>query len=84
MMGVLGILEEEMPLWKGIFLVWGSGLKLHNEQLHHLYSLPNIIRVIRSRRMRLAGHVAHMEEIRDAFKILARKPEWKRPLGRPR
>ena len=48
------------------------------------YSSPNIVRVIKSRRMRWAGHVAHMEEGRGVYKVLLGKPEGKRPLGRPR
>jgi hypothetical protein len=58
--------------------------KLHNEELNILYSSPNIIRMIRSRRMRWAVHVARMEESRNAYRILVGKPEGKRPLGRPR
>jgi hypothetical protein len=57
--------------------------KLHNEELHNLYSSPNIIRMINSRRMRWAGHVPRMEEKRNAYRILVEKPEGKRPLGRP-
>ena len=49
-----------------------------------MYSSPNIVRVIKSRRLRWAGHVARMEEVRSAFKILTGKPTGKRPLGRPR
>jgi hypothetical protein len=59
-------------------------LELHNDELHSLYSSPNIVRVIKSRRMRWAGHVAHMEEGRGVYRILAGKPEGKRPVGRPR
>jgi hypothetical protein len=59
-------------------------VKLHNEELHNLYSSPSIIRVIKSRRMRWAGHVARMGEKRNAYRILVGKPEGKRPLGRPR
>jgi hypothetical protein len=55
----------------------------HNEKLHYLYSSPNIIRMIKSRRMRTAGPVARMEETRNAYRILVGKPEGKRPLGRP-
>jgi hypothetical protein len=58
--------------------------KLHNEGLHNLYSSPNIIRMIKSRRMTWAGHVARMREKRNAYRILVGKPEGKRPLGRPR
>jgi len=51
---------------------------------YELYCSPNIVRVIKSRRMRWAGHVARMEEGRDVYRILVGKPEGKRPLGRPR
>jgi hypothetical protein len=57
---------------------------LYNEELHNLNSLPNIIRMIKSRRMRWAGHVAHMGEKRNACRILVGKPEGRRPLRRPR
>ena len=58
--------------------------KLHNEELNDLYCSPNIVRVIKSRRMRWAGHVARMEEGRGVHKVLVGKPEGQRPLGRPR
>jgi hypothetical protein len=58
--------------------------KLHNEELHDLYSSPSIIRIIKSRRIRLAGHEARMGEKRIAYGLLVGKPEGKRPLGRPR
>jgi hypothetical protein len=58
--------------------------KLHNEELHKLYSSPSIIRMIKPSRMRWAGHVASMVERRNACKILVRKPEVKRPLRRHR
>jgi hypothetical protein len=57
---------------------------LHNDELHSLYSSPNIVRVIKSRRMRWAGHVARMGEGKDLYRVLVRRPEGKRPLGRPR
>ena len=57
----------------------GSGEGLHNEELHSLYRSPNIVRVIKSRRLRWAGHVARMEEGRSAFKIFTGKPTGKRP-----
>jgi hypothetical protein len=59
-------------------------MKLHNGELHNLFSSPNIIRLNKSRRMRWAEHVAHMEEERKVYKVLVGKPEGKRPLGRPR
>jgi hypothetical protein len=58
--------------------------KLHNEQLRDLYSSPSIIRIMKARRIRWAGHVARMEEKRNAYRLLLRKPEGKRSLGRPR
>jgi hypothetical protein len=64
--------------------VTGGWRKLHNEELHNLYSSPSIIRMTKSRRMRWAGHVARMGEKRNAYKILVGKPEGKRPLRRPR
>ena len=60
---------------------WG---KLHNEELSDLYSLPNIVRVVKSRRMRWAVHAERMGEGRGVHRILVGKPEGKRPLGRPR
>ena len=60
----------------------GEWRRLHNEELHSLYRSPNIVRVIKSRRLRWAGHVARMEEGRSAFKILTRKPTGKRHIGR--
>ena len=64
--------------------VTGEWRKLHNEELNDLYSPPNIVRVIKSRRMRWTSHVARMEEGRGVHKVLVGKPEGKRPLGRPR
>jgi hypothetical protein len=64
--------------------VTGEWRKLHNEELNDLYSLPNIVRVVKSRRMRWAGHVARMGEERGVHCVLVGKPEGKRPLGRPR
>ena len=57
---------------------------MHNEELNDFYSSPNIVRVIKSRRMRWAGHAAHMGEERGVYRVLVRKPEGKTPLGRPR
>jgi hypothetical protein len=68
---IFGPKREEDESWR----------KLHNDELHSLYSSPNIARVIKSRRMKWAGHVAHMGEVRG---VLGGKPEGKRPLGRPR
>jgi hypothetical protein len=64
--------------------VTGGWRKLHNEELHDLYSSPSIIRIIKSTRMRWAGHVARMGEKRNVYRLLVGKPEGKRPLGRPR
>jgi len=58
--------------------------RLHNEELNDLYSSPNIMRVIKSRRMRWAGHVARMGEERGVYRVLVGKPEGRRILGRPR
>jgi len=66
--------EEVTAEWK----------RLHNEELNDLYSSPNIVRVIKSRRMRWAGYVAHMGEERGVYSVLVGKPEGRRPLGRPR
>jgi hypothetical protein len=60
----------------------GSWRKLHNNELHSLYSSPNIFRVIRSRRMRWAGDMARMGEGRRVYRVLVGTPEGKRPLGR--
>jgi len=64
--------------------VTGEWRKLHNEELRDLYSLPNIVRVVKSRKMRWAGHVARMWEGRGVHRVLVGKREGKRPLGRPR
>jgi hypothetical protein len=58
--------------------------KLHIEELHNLYSSPDIIRQVKSRRLRRAGHVARIGEGRKLYKVLVGKPEGSRPLGRPR
>jgi hypothetical protein len=64
--------------------VTGGWRKLHNEELRDLYSSPSIIRIMKSRWMRWAGHVARMGEKRNAYRLLVGKPEGKRPLGRPK
>ena len=64
--------------------VTGEWRRLHNEELNDLYSSPNIVRVIKSRRKRWAGHVTPMGEERGVYRVLVGKPEEKRPLGRPR
>ena len=61
----------------------GEWRKLHNVELHTSYSSPNIIRNLKSGRLRWAGHVARMEQSRNAYRVLVGNPEWKRPLGRP-
>jgi hypothetical protein len=71
---IFGPKREEDGLWR----------KLHNDELRDLYSSLNIVRVIKSRRMRWAGHVARLREERGAYRVLVGKPEGKRPLGRPR
>jgi hypothetical protein len=62
----------------------GEWRKLHSEELHNLYLSPDIIRQIKSMRMRWAGHVARMGEERKVYKVLVGKPEGKRPLERPK
>ena len=64
--------------------VTGEWRRLHNEELNDLYSSPNIVRVIKSRIVRWARHVARMDEERGVYRVLVGKPEGKRPLGRPR
>jgi hypothetical protein len=64
--------------------VTGEWRKLHNEELLDLYSSPSIIRIIKARRMRWAGHVGRMGENRNAYRLLVGKPEGRRPLGRPK
>jgi hypothetical protein len=63
--------------------VTGGWRKLHNEELHNLYSSPSIIRIIKLR-MRWVGHVARMGAKRNVYRLLVGKPEGKRPVGRPR
>jgi hypothetical protein len=70
---VLRILRKVDQLWR----------KLHNDELHSLHSSPNIFRVIKARRFRWAGHVAHMGEGRDVYRVLVGKLKGKRLLGRP-
>jgi hypothetical protein len=62
--------------------VTGGWRKLHNEELYNLYSSPSIIRMIKSRRMRWAGHIVRMEERLNAYRIWVGKPEGRRPFGR--
>jgi hypothetical protein len=70
---IFGPKREEDEFWR----------KLHTDELHSLYSSPNTVGVIKSRRMRLAGHVARMAEGRGVYRVLVGRPEVKRPLGRP-
>ena len=67
-----------------VFIYLMEWRRLHNEELNDLYSSPNIVRVIKSRRTRWAGHVARMDEERRMYMILVGKPEGRRPMGRPR
>jgi hypothetical protein len=71
---IFGPKREEDESWR----------KLHNDELHSLYSSPNIVTVIKSRRMRWAKHVARMGEGRGVYRVFVGWPEGKRPLGRPR
>jgi hypothetical protein len=64
--------------------VMGGWRKLHNEELHDLFSSPSIIRIIKSRRMRWAGHVARIGEKRNVYRLWVGKSDGKSPLGRPR
>ena len=64
--------------------ITGKWRKLHNAELHTLYSLPSIIRSLKSRRLRWAGYVARMKQSRNAYRVLVGKPETNRTLGRPR
>jgi hypothetical protein len=64
-----------------IISVWR---KLHNKELHNLYSSSNVIRIIKSRKMKWAGNVARIREKKNSYKIFVRKPERNRPIGRPR
>ena len=64
--------------------VTGEWRKLHSEELSDLYALPNIVRVVKSRRMSWPWHVAHMGQGREVHRVLVGKPEGKKPLGRPR
>jgi hypothetical protein len=72
-LGVFGPKREEDGSWR----------KFHNDELHSSYSSPNILTVIKSRRMRWAGHVARMEEGSGIYRVLVGRPVGKRPLGRP-
>jgi hypothetical protein len=64
--------------------VAGGWRRLHNEELHNLYASPHILKVIKSRRMKWVGHIARMEEMKNAYTILVGEPEGKKPLRRPR
>ena len=85
---VINVLNAQ-NLWRRIFgprrdEVTGEWRRLHNEELNDLYSSHNIVRVIKSRRMRWAGNVARMGEERGMYRVLVGKPEGRRPLWRPR
>jgi hypothetical protein len=84
-----GLRVFENRVLRGIFgakmgEVTGECRKLHNEELHDLYSSPAIVQVIKSKRMRWAGHVAWVVEGGGLYRVLVGEPEGKRPLGRPR
>jgi hypothetical protein len=64
--------------------VAGGWRRLHNEEFHNLYASPSIIKLINSRKMRRAGHVARMGEMRNVYSIFVRNPRGRKPLGRPR
>ena len=79
----------ENSVWRRVFgpkrdEVTGEWRKLHSGELSVLYSLPNIVQVVKSRRMRWAGHVARMGQGRGMYMVLVGRPEGKRPLGIPR
>jgi hypothetical protein len=83
--------EHRLRVFENRVLIFGpkmekdrSWIKLHNNELHSLYSSPNIVGVIKSRRMRWAGHMACMGEGRGVYRVLVGRPKGKRPLGRPR
>jgi hypothetical protein len=84
--------QRQNSIWQAVRSGWyvfsdtlnTSKRRLHNRELYALYSSPNIIRVIKSRRLRWAGHVARMGESGGAYRVLVGKPEGRRPLGRPR
>jgi hypothetical protein len=80
----LRILENRMLIFGPKREEDGSWRKLHNDELHSLYYSPNTVRVIKSRRMKWAGHVARIEEGNGVYRVLVGRPEGKRPLGRPR
>jgi hypothetical protein len=63
--------------------IFGGWRRLHIEELHNLYTSPNIVKMIRSRKIKWSGHVARMGEIRNAYRILVGKPEGKKPIGKP-
>jgi hypothetical protein len=70
-----------VPKWDEVM---GGWRKVHNKELHDLYSSPSIVKIIKSRRMRWAGHIAQMGEKRNICRLLEGKPEGKRPPGTPR
>ena len=81
--------EEDMKImkirgWRRLVDDRGEWRKIHNAELHALYSSPNIIRSLKSKRLKWEGHIARMEQSRNACRVLVGKPEGKRPLGRPR
>jgi hypothetical protein len=80
---VFHIQGVEENIWPKKDEVTGVWRKLHNEELHDMYSSPTVVWMMKSRRMRWVGHVAHMGDGRGVCGVLMRKPEGKRPMGRP-
>ena len=76
-------LEDNIHTVIGLW-IGGEWRRLHNAELNDLYSSPNIVRVIKSSRVRWAGHVERMGEERGVYRVLVGKPEGRKPLGRPR
>jgi hypothetical protein len=81
---ILPLLNTALTVYQLFYYSSGECRRLRNKELYALYFSPNVIRVIKSRRLRWAGHVARVGERRCAYRALVGKPEGRRPLGRPR